>query len=214
MGARIVRLFIMDENTSPPPEAADLSRQYQEILNKYAKELVKSEAPEPPPPLPVDPIVSDPPPVLIPTPEVITGQSITASPPRNVFKYIFFLSLLVFMGVSSALVYTLFNSPATPPPTSLPSPQPILEPGPTISSAVCELNDQRYLVGDSFPAADNCNTCICQPDLTISCTEKTCDGVSPTAGSKRSLLTPSEALQIFPYCLLVSNFQIMPNRLI
>src|SRR5947207_12065356 len=38
----------------------------------------------------------------------------------------------------------------------------------------CEYYGTGYLAGDSFPDADGCNTCSCQKDRSIVCTEKAC----------------------------------------
>ena len=38
----------------------------------------------------------------------------------------------------------------------------------------CAYDGVRYEVGDSFPATDGCNTCSCQSDGSIACTEIAC----------------------------------------
>ena len=38
----------------------------------------------------------------------------------------------------------------------------------------CTYDSQWYVPGESFPAIDMCNTCYCQGDGSISCTEKAC----------------------------------------
>lgn len=163
---------------SAPVSADDLSRQYQEILNQYANDIGTSppknlpptpEAPLPPPP----PVVSSLPPVSVEPPKI------------DVFKYLFVFSFIVFLVVAGAVVYTFLQDQRSPssnasasPPTPFPSP--VASPSP---SAFCELNDKKYKIGESFPAADKCNTCLCQPDMTIECTYKKCPSATPTIKS-------------------------------
>ena len=51
--------------------------------------------------------------------------------------------------------------------------------GPTVDNqnqvdGSCQLGNQSYDVGDSFTAPDGCNTCTCEPDGAIACTEIAC----------------------------------------
>jgi hypothetical protein len=47
----------------------------------------------------------------------------------------------------------------------------------------CFYRGQVFAPGTEFPAADGCNTCTCEPDLSISCTEVACpDADLPDAG--------------------------------
>lgn len=39
----------------------------------------------------------------------------------------------------------------------------------------CEYNGETYDVGDSFEAADGCNTCFCEAGGAVGCTEMACD---------------------------------------
>lgn len=50
----------------------------------------------------------------------------------------------------------------------------------------CAYNGARYEVGDSFPAEDGCNTCYCDQDGSIACTEKACTAGSNSAGNATS----------------------------
>ena len=54
--------------------------------------------------------------------------------------------------------------------------------GPSVSDGsedVCVVGDQTYAEGDTFSAADGCNTCSCQADGSLACTEMACaDGCS------------------------------------
>lgn len=40
----------------------------------------------------------------------------------------------------------------------------------------CAYNGVRYDIGESFPAEDHCNTCYCDQNGQIACTEKACTG--------------------------------------
>lgn len=182
----------MSDTTSTP--------NYQEILDKYAADLqaatktipeepevpqIITPTPEPEPYIPPapEPVIATPPPRL----EPIVVTPIDSPPPEikprenNFFKYLFFISLLIFLGVLAAVVYSfistqkpLSNSSATP--TLQPSTAPVL---------MCKINDLEYVVGASFPATDGCNTCTCNSDTSISCTEKACD-VTPTKSATTS----------------------------
>jgi hypothetical protein len=54
--------------------------------------------------------------------------------------------------------------------------------GPSVSDDgvdTCQVGDQSYAEGDTFPAPDGCNTCSCQADGSMACTEMGCvDGCS------------------------------------
>lgn len=104
-----------------------------------------------------------------------------ASKPLNIFKILFFISLLVFLGVAGAIAYTLFFQPQQSVKLSLDI-TPTQNPAPTVPSGpVCQLNDKTYAVGESFDATDGCNTCSCGDDLMIVCTEKACPSVTTSA---------------------------------
>lgn len=108
-----------------------------------------------------------------PIPEAIIPSTPPPSLPKEnkFFKYLFFLSLLIFLGVLSAIAYSFIN---TQKPFDTSSNTPTI--APTMSPELfCEINEQEYTVGQSFAATDGCNTCICNPDLTISCTEESCE---------------------------------------
>lgn len=99
----------------------------------------------------------------------------------NIFKYIFFASLIIFLAVYSFIAFTLIKKPSTTTTTSASLPTSPATPSPTsIPTQVCSLNDKNYEVGESFTAADGCNTCTCSEDLSISCTEKVCPTAKPT----------------------------------
>jgi hypothetical protein len=50
----------------------------------------------------------------------------------------------------------------------------IHQPGSTDDPGVCYYNDDVYNVGETFDAADGCNTCGCNEDGLVSCTEMYC----------------------------------------
>ncbi|MGI5841033.1 MAG: hypothetical protein ACOX6N_02390 [Patescibacteria group bacterium] len=120
----------------------------------------------------------------------------------GLFKILFFLSLVVFLIVAAANVYSLvtgkqINLPflnssleETMEETAIPSPS-----APTsIPSQFCDFNGKQYLVGESFVAQDGCNTCTCQESLELACTEIDCGSpineATPEAESTTSAESP------------------------
>jgi len=95
------------------------------------------------------------------------------------FQYLFFISLIIFVLVAGANIYNLVNLQKNNN-SEIPkiSTQSISSPTPSSPSAslstVCELNEKKYQIGESFPASDGCNTCTCMENLTISCTYMAC----------------------------------------
>jgi hypothetical protein len=175
-----------------PPEEAPASE--SEILPPPPVEPELSPAPEPeilPPP----PIVSE----ISAEPEIpVTSES--SLPPKssgNFFKFLFFISLIIFLGVCGAILFTVISTKQNSASTITPTPETVV---PIVSANSCQLNDQTYSVGQSFPAADGCNTCTCQTDLTISCTQKACEA------------TPSVSL--VPTKTATSSAKITPTKVI
>lgn len=135
--------------------------------------------------VPPTPVITPPPLPLSPPSFVVDGP---LTPPEtqpkksgNIFKYLFYISFLVFLGVCGAIAYTLFFNPPTPPSsnqTATPTPTPS-------SPATCQLNDKTYQVGESVPSADGCNSCSCSSDGTIACTAMACD-TTPSASPASS----------------------------
>lgn len=137
-------------------------QQYQDILDKYSA-----------PPEPQVAIKEN----IVPPVEIKPPQS-------NLFKYIFFIVLFIFIGVVGILAFTLTKQPGN-------SNQATITPTPAPTNK-CLLNEKEYGVGESFAAADGCNTCSCASDLSIACTDKTC---APTPTIKISpASTPSTVL--------------------
>lgn len=223
----------MDPINQNDQKPQDLSRQYQDILDRYTQDLLKKNSPpvetpltpQPPQTIEVPEIpdvpetpevntailtdVAELPPQLPPAeePKIIPSSAsaeptlpVSELPPEsddlppepsvddqvpasNVFKYLFYLSLLIFIGVCSAVGYNLYsnlsgtgnNGAANTAPTASPT----TVSAPTVTSSPsgpsCSLNDHSYTVGQTFASADGCNTCTCNQDLTISCTEKACE---------------------------------------
>lgn len=195
----------MDDNQTPNEPNPGLAEAYQSILDKYSQELAvvppepPSPPPEPPPPVNPEPVEEPPVPPTLPTPpspvspppvnpEPIEGpptppivslssSTVPPSPFNSLFKIVFFISLFVFLAVLIGNVYVFFLAkPASPT-----AGQPTLIPNPTANVAnYCALNDVRYVVDQTFPAQDGCNTCTCLTDLTISCTNNICPTAGPT----------------------------------
>jgi len=177
---------------------------YQDILDKYAASLNSTEEPKIPEPEitppPVDVPVETPMETPIETPveapiEALTPPPATPElepespslPPKenNFFKYLFFFSLVIFLIVLVSVLLSFINSQK-----SLINNKNIPTISPTaIPVAKCEINDQKYLIGESFTATDGCNTCTCNADLTIACTQMAC--LSPTPTTIITTATPS-----------------------
>ncbi len=56
------------------------------------------------------------------------------------------------------------------------------------SELVCEYNRVTYNTADSFPAVDGCNTCTCESDGSVSCTELGCAPDCPELGCQFGFL--------------------------
>jgi hypothetical protein len=197
----------MDENT-------DLAKQYQDILDQYSKELADKPTPETtipepeiPSAIPITEVPLPPPPVTSPVQHLTPPSPSAASPitaptsqplvskPKgnNFFKFLFFISLLIFLGVCGAILFTFISTKQNG--VNIPTPTPVSQvPTPTISTEVCRLNDLTYQVGQSFWAADGCNTCTCTADLTITCTQKACSATPSGSLTPTKTATPSAKL--------------------
>jgi hypothetical protein len=249
---------------NPNADNSDLAKKYQEILEKYSKELASSKPiedtpeetappvepaevtpepvpvpevePEPEPPIeptpqpviqeqvPVEPeptveptpVESEPTPVEpepapAPTPEPVVMQeetkhspfvnpppvsptpifeAVETPPPQNnFFKYLFFLSLLIFISVVGVIIYITFINPPKPPVPGGSTPD--INVVPTVSEKVCDANDKKFKQGETFPAADGCNTCTCTSYLTITCTTKSCEPAPTTKVTPTIKSTPA-----------------------
>lgn len=52
--------------------------------------------------------------------------------------------------------------------------------GVTPGAPGCEVGGEAYALGESFPSADGCNTCICEEGGGVACTERACPPPEPT----------------------------------
>lgn len=141
-----------------------------------------------------EPVVN-PEPIIQPEPDVVATPQppveptlsdfgiIPKPPQNNIFKIIFIFSLIIFILTASAFAFVYYksqnNSPTTDnsPSTISPTPTP---------SGTCFLNDKTYQVGESFASADGCNTCSCESQDMIVCTEKACL-LTPSATSSSTI---------------------------
>ncbi len=171
---------------SPPVESTEPS------LSSNSPESTPAGEPPAPP-------VSPPP--TYPTPET-PPQDVDAKlseilddkpekPPSSSSKFaktFFFISLIIFLGVVGAIAYNLIKDQSA---SSVPSnsnkivvDEDLSEPSGAAQN--CVINDQTYSTNQSFAAADGCNTCTCQADGTIACTELACE-LTPSESTPSSL---------------------------
>ncbi len=183
---------IKDTDTIP---AVPVEDQSQPQVQSQPDEVVSTPSePTPPtnpkPSLPhqLPPQDLGPAPTLEPTepePKLEVDQNPPQTPPKgkfNLFKYLFYLSTVVFIVILALLVKDYLklqkltqNAPSQPQPTGQVLP-PTETPLPS-SDQVCQVNDSQYNIGDTFPAEDGCNTCECQSTETgpkIICTLSDC----------------------------------------
>ena len=205
-----MRLFIMENDTSI--ENSELAKQYQDILDRYSKDIQPPKVEEPQTPestpvetaLPVEAPVIIPEPIVAPVPEPVIVPPVVLPPPlppmpvfetlqttpppqSKFFKYLFFVSLFLFLGVASVIAYTLLTSKTNSSGNASPTPS-VAQVVPTVVEKFCDVNDKKIKMGESFPAADGCNTCSCGPDLTIVCTLMACESTQSTK------VTPTKAV--------------------
>jgi len=134
------------------------------------------------------------PPIELPfeTPPVLPQKE------NHFFKYLFFFSLIIFILILISVFLSFVKSQQSLSGTQ-DTPAIIISPT-AIPIPVCEINDQKYVVGESFSATDGCNTCSCTTDLTIVCTEMACEAtpsvkLTPTKTATISAtITPIEIL--------------------
>ena len=169
----------MPASPSPPP-IVNSSTEVDPIAD-----IPLIEAPQPPT-LPQPNL----PPILPDIPEVSVPPISPLSPPRSgkFFKILFFISFVIFLGICGTIAYSIFSSSKSGP--AVPSVTPTTQnPSPAIINNFCRVNDQTYQIGQTFDAADGCNTCTCMPQLSISCSQLVCE-ITPTA-TDSALLSPT-----------------------
>lgn len=157
------------------PEATVPSNEYQQVLDQYAatrEPPVMEETPPQPQAPPQDPNIYD----------------IPVTPKTGPFKILFNIALVIFILVLAGLGFVYFKSQKNS--STINDHPSTIKTTPTLASGTCFLNDKTFSVGESFVAADNCNTCSCTPELTIVCTEKAC---TPTPIVTKSA-TPSATI--------------------
>ncbi|MFA6250640.1 MAG: hypothetical protein WC686_04005 [Candidatus Shapirobacteria bacterium] len=175
-----------------------LVRQYQDLLNNYSDEVNRlSDDPIKEFPLPdqkpvlagsVRPDAFPPPaksisnvsatPVLLspPTgsqPPVLIANSSQEKPKPDIFKYLFVISVILFIAVVLANVIVLYNSqskiysPVKDTPQEVPS-------STQSQDTSCVLNDIKYSVNQQFVADDGCSLCRCLEDMSVVCDDRDC----------------------------------------
>jgi len=153
------------------PETSLPSNEYQPVLDQYAAntESVNTEPAE-------TPVVESSP---RSTEDQLQDLGIS-SPPKtsnSLFKVLFIIALVIYILVLASLAFTYFKSQKNS--STINDLSSKTSPTPTISSGTCLLNEKTYQIRESFTAADGCNTCTCESQNVISCTDKTCT-VTPT----------------------------------
>jgi hypothetical protein len=139
--------------------------------------------------------------ILADSPNNHPSSETIAPPPTpsssKFLKTIFIISLIIFLAVVGLLVYFMFfNKPVSTGPVdnnSVPT---------DVPEVACELNGVEYRLGESFPSADGCNTCVCQSPDVIACTERACANVTTAlintaTTSSVSTLSPEKTVQTF-----------------
>lgn len=199
---------ILNQPPQPPQPPQEYSPEPPPVLPEFTPNI-----PEPPvesPQLPPPPISPEPPippsPSAYPTPEppqdvnaklseILDDKPQKPSGSSKFAKTFFFISLIIFLTVVGAIAYNLIKDQSA---STIPSGADKIvvdedTDSPDVSSPNCVINDKTYSVNQSFTAADGCNTCTCQSDGTIACTEMACE-LTPSESTSSSLPdTGSEA---------------------
>lgn len=180
---------VLQDISSEPQSELPVSETLEEVVAPVSEETV----------LPLD---------TSPSPEAILSSVLPTEPTNeneimpeatnfpkenNFFKYLFFFSLFIFIIVLVSVIISFVNSQKSIS-NSTTSPTIVLTPT-DIPSTVCEINDQKYNVGQSFTATDGCNTCTCNSDQTIVCTEMACEA-TPTAKLSPTKTATSSAKKV------------------
>ncbi len=76
------------------------------------------------------------------------------------------------------------------------------------ADAACEWQGEPYRVGETFPARDGCNTCVCQADGAIACTEMVCPTCDPAAETNRREYVSTDPVE----CALIDYLCVESTR--
>jgi len=187
-------------SVSPQPETPPETPPINEPT-PYSTSPENSPAGEPNPPSGEPPIPPVSPPPTYSTPQSPPAQDVNAKlseildekpdkPPSSskFAKTFFFISLFIFLGVIGVIAYNLIKDQSS---STIPTGTDKIvvdedSNQPSVSPQNCVINDQTYSINQSFAAADGCNTCTCQADGTIACTELACE-LTPSESTPSSL---------------------------
>jgi hypothetical protein len=126
---------------------------------------------------------------IVGTADTNSNQNMPLSKPQNnnTFKILFFVALFIFLSVSVAVAYTVIKDNKDKAVDK--NINTVVDNQDNTSELVTciGLDNKNYKQGDSFPAADECNTCVCNPDGNITCSNQTC-----TATNSSKTVTPTE----------------------
>ncbi len=169
------------EIPEPETETSVPSNEYQPVLDQYAAntESVNTELTE-------TPVVESSP---RSTEDQLQDLGISPPPKTNgLFKVLFIIALVIFILVLASLAFTYFKSQKNS--STINDLSSTISPTPTISSGTCLLNEKTYQIGESFTATDGCNTCTCESQNVISCTDKTCTATKSATTVPTKTITP------------------------
>lgn len=149
--------------------------------------------------------------------EPVIPESETVKPKNkmNIFKFLFFVSLFLFLAVLAmiALVFVNNNNQVSNNNnivSTVISPTPEITPIPTsvpATASSCLVNGKQYAARETFASEDGCNTCACTSDFQVVCTEKAC--ISTNSATKKP--TPTPALKTYKNTTYKFSFQYPQN---
>lgn len=112
---------------------------------------------------------------------------IAKAPQNNIFKIIFIFTFIIFITVSIIFAIVFIKNQKVTKSDSTSD----ISPTTTPSSEICLLNDKKYFIGETFAAADGCNTCTCREGDNITCTNNKCLSTTPATKSATTV-TPTQ----------------------
>ena len=163
------------------PENPPISSEYQPIINQYAANNAQT----------VETPSSVSPDTTVPTSNRNDYYNYSAPKKSSSLfpKILFIFSLIIFVLAVSSLGFVYYKSQSNPSSNQQVEKSQI---SPTPSGS-CLLNDKTYLIGESFVASDGCNTCTCEAQDSISCTNNECLGAnSATKSGIKNTITPTK----------------------